>query len=85
MLTWVSQQHGLGVQWLPISLNLIVHTIMYYYYAQQALGIKVWWKKWLTTIQIIQFVLDIMGCYAATVAHYLGKTTVIDTDRKSVV
>jgi hypothetical protein len=32
---------------------------MYYYYFLTTLNIRVWWKKYITVIQIIQFVLDI--------------------------
>nr|XP_040050838.1 elongation of very long chain fatty acids protein 7a isoform X1 [Gasterosteus aculeatus aculeatus] len=42
-------------------LNCIVHVIMYTYYGLTALGPKyqkyLWWKKHLTTIQLIQFVI----------------------------
>ncbi|XP_037634851.1 elongation of very long chain fatty acids protein 7a isoform X3 [Sebastes umbrosus] len=42
-------------------LNCIVHVIMYTYYGLTALGPNyqkyLWWKKYLTTIQLIQFVM----------------------------
>ncbi|KAM9822406.1 elongation of very long chain fatty acids protein 7a isoform X2 [Syngnathus typhle] len=42
-------------------LNCVVHVIMYTYYGLTALGPKyqkyLWWKKYLTTIQLIQFVM----------------------------
>ncbi|XP_068594700.1 elongation of very long chain fatty acids protein 7a isoform X2 [Brachionichthys hirsutus] len=42
-------------------LNCFVHVIMYTYYGLTAMGPKyqkyLWWKKYLTTIQLIQFVL----------------------------
>ena len=50
-------------QWVPIILNLIVHMFMYWYYAMASIEIKCWWKKYLTTMQIVQFVLDIGVCY----------------------
>lgn len=42
------------VQWVPIVINLLVHVIMYAYYAFHALGIDVWWKRYLTMFQIVQ-------------------------------
>jgi len=36
--------------------NMFVHTPMYYYYTIAALGGTVWWKKYITQIQIIQFI-----------------------------
>lgn len=42
-------------------LNCVVHVIMYSYYSLSALGPAyqkyLWWKKYLTTIQLIQFVM----------------------------
>lgn len=61
------------VQWVPITLNLIVHTFMYWYYAMASIGIQCWWKKYLTTMQIIQFVLDIGFCYFCTAVLLLAE------------
>jgi len=52
-----------SVQWVPISINLVVHVLMYYYFARAAAGVQIWWKKYLTTMQIIQFVLDMIAVY----------------------
>lgn len=61
-LCW-SQLYTLSaVQWVPITLNLLVHFFMYYYYGMASLGRQVWWKKYLTTCQIVQFVVDVFAC-----------------------
>jgi hypothetical protein len=40
---------------LTVILNTFVHTIMYYYYHLASQGYNVWWKKYITVIQLIQF------------------------------
>ncbi|WFD20283.1 very-long-chain 3-oxoacyl-CoA synthase [Malassezia caprae] len=57
------------VSWLVISMNLSVHVIMYSYYAMATLGIRCPWKKWITTGQIAQFVIDLVFCLYAWYNH----------------
>lgn len=60
ILTWNQMMQHSAPQWVAIVLNLWVHVLMYYYYAMSALGIRIWWKKHLTTIQIVQFIIDVV-------------------------
>ncbi|KAI7865422.1 GNS1/SUR4 family-domain-containing protein [Spinellus fusiger] len=59
-----------SVSWVPIVLNLTVHVLMYYYYFRTAAGAKIWWKKYLTTMQIIQFVIDLVAIYFCTYTYF---------------
>ncbi|KII86437.1 hypothetical protein PLICRDRAFT_700491 [Plicaturopsis crispa FD-325 SS-3] len=52
-----------SVSWVVITLNLGVHVLMYYYYYATAGGAKIWWKKYLTLMQITQFVIDLGVVY----------------------
>lgn len=54
-----------AVQWVPISLNLAVHVVMYAYYALATLGMKCPWKHCVTALQIAQFAIDVPCCMAS--------------------
>lgn len=46
-----------GDMFLPIFCNAFVHVLMYSHYLVTALGIRSWWRQYLTSLQLIQFVL----------------------------
>jgi len=70
MLCFTQLNGKTSVSWVVISLNLTVHVIMYYYYYASAGGAKIWWKKYLTSMQIIQFVIDLFVVYFGTYSHF---------------
>ncbi|KAF5314067.1 hypothetical protein D9611_006810 [Ephemerocybe angulata] len=59
-----------SISWAVIVQNLLVHVIMYYYYYATAGGRRFWWKKYLTTMQITQFVIDLFLVYFGTYEHF---------------
>ena len=62
--------------WYALIFNNFIHILMYYYYFISTFGYKIWWKKYLTILQIIQF---IGGVYTAFIYIY----DCFDYDNKS--
>lgn len=55
-----------------ILFNTFVHVWMYYYYAVTQVGIVPWWKRYLTLLQIVQFVTSILLALVFTYFHFSG-------------
>jgi len=65
-LWWIGMKWVAGGQsFLPAMLNSFIHTIMYTYYGLSACGPKLqpylWWKRYLTKLQLAQFFIC-LGC-----------------------
>ena len=65
----LTQQTCLG--WTMPILNLSVHVFLYAYFALHDLGVAVWWKRYLTLMQVGQFYLTMLPTAAALVPKLL--------------
>jgi hypothetical protein len=64
---------ALPMTWLAGVLNAAVHVPMYLYYWLAIAGVRgLWWKVYITQMQIVQFLLVIAGQVTAFVWHYTG-------------
>ena len=56
LLWWIAIRFTPGGEcFMSAMINSCVHVIMYSYYGLKALGYDVWWKRYLTQIQMAQF------------------------------
>jgi len=60
-LSWLGMSHSVTHQWIAAVLNTCIHIFMYSYYMLSTFGINPWWKRYLTTGQMIQFWMNIFG------------------------
>ena len=60
LIVYVGLVDQMSLQWVPVITNAGVHIIMYYYYYLTANKQSPWWKKYITQLQIVQFVFDLI-------------------------
>jgi len=68
-MAWLWCQTQQSLQWGGLLFNTFVHIIMYQYYAWRVLKWPTPWKRWITRLQIIQFVTSFV--LACTTVRYI--------------
>lgn len=76
-LSWLATHyHPCGYFLIAVQLNAPVHFVMYFYYlcsSFPSLAPFLWWKNYITTIQLIQFVTGVIAttyCFAGQLLGY---------------
>src|SRR5690349_2924112 len=87
ILVWTCLQSRVPSQWsagnsiinisslmgIPEILNAGVHVPMYYYYLMCEMKREVWWKRYLTLMQIFQFILvNVLHCISFYYNYFLA-------------
>ena len=54
LMAWFWLEYAQSLQFIGLLFNTSVHVVMYYYYFRRVLGWPVWWKRYVTTFQIVQ-------------------------------
>ena len=54
VMAWFWLEYVQSLQFIGLLFNTSVHVVMYYYYFRRVLGWPVWWKRYVTTFQIVQ-------------------------------
>ncbi|KAI8930044.1 ELO family [Entophlyctis helioformis] len=58
LMVWSWLQYDVAFATQGMIANTLIHVFMYYYYYASSLGRNVWYKKYITTGQIVQFTLS---------------------------
>lgn len=73
LMPWLWLKANWTLVWFGCWMNCGIHVFMYFYYAASAgWGYNPWWKKLLTSGQIVQFFLVLFSIIAFAITKYLG-------------
>ena len=59
-MSWMWLEYSPPLRFLGLIFNTLVHVVMYYYFYLKSIQIEPWWKNYVTTLQIIQFVTSLI-------------------------
>jgi hypothetical protein len=62
LICYVGNETKTTYAWVAMLNNTFVHSLMYFYYAYSSFtGVKLWWSKYLTKLQMGQFIVNGLG------------------------
>jgi len=67
-------QHSLLFAWWTGVNNCFVHIFMYYYYMMRSLDQQVWWRRYITKAQIVQFMIDALTSVPFAYYRWAGRS-----------
>lgn len=70
ILFWAYNQSRMIISWVLVVANSLVHVAMYGYFTASTFGVTVWWKKYITQAQIVQFVVDLTATWPFPLLYY---------------
>ena len=76
----MSRRRSQGAR-IGLAADKVWNSCRYYYYFMTAAGYKIWWKKYLTTLQIVQFIIDLFIVYFACQSTDDSGNTTVRADR----
>jgi len=59
-VSWIWISANYTIAWWGVMTNSLVHVFMYYYYFVATMGVNPWWKRYITSGQIVQFVVGLL-------------------------
>lgn len=60
-VSWLWLEHAQSLRFAGLAFNSLVHVVMYAYYAMRAAGLPApWWKRYITQLQIVQFMTSLV-------------------------
>lgn len=69
LMSWMWLEYSPSLRFAGLMFNTLVHVVMYYYFYLKSCNIEPWWKNYVTTLQIIQFVTSLI-LFAITLYYH---------------
>jgi hypothetical protein len=60
LMSWMWLEHAPSLRFVGLLFNSLVHVVMYFYFYLKSKNIDPWWKNYVTTLQIIQFITSLL-------------------------